>query len=263
MNAYVTISTIYRTPPLIFGHRGAMAYAPMNTLPAFALAIQQGAHGIELDVHRSRDGHPVVIHDFTVDHTTDGSGLVTSMTLAELKALDAGAWFAPQFTGVRIPTLDEVFESIGRDVAVNVEIKAASDDSDGVEAIVAACIRRHAIAERVVLSSFNTVTLRRFRALMPEVPVGYLYAQEHPAPLEEDAFEAYHPFFQLITEQTVVAARDAGKLINAWTVNDPQEIAALARLGVHGIVTDAPDVAVEALSKLADRDPGMDANERE
>ncbi|MDX1995990.1 MAG: glycerophosphodiester phosphodiesterase family protein, partial [bacterium] len=84
---------------LVFGHRGASAYAPMNTLPAFELAAEQGADGIELDVHRSADGHPVIVHDFTVDKTTSGTGYVTGMTLAQLKALDAGEWFNESFRG--------------------------------------------------------------------------------------------------------------------------------------------------------------------
>nr|MCU0514644.1 glycerophosphodiester phosphodiesterase [Anaerolineae bacterium] len=143
---------------LVFGHRGAKAYAPMNTLPAFELAATQGAHGIELDVHRSRDGYPVIVHDFTVDHTTDGRGLVTALTLAELKALDAGSWFSPAFAGTRIPTLDEVFAAVGQRLYINVEIKAAHEDSDGVEQVVADCIVRHAMQRRVLVSSFNPLT---------------------------------------------------------------------------------------------------------
>jgi glycerophosphoryl diester phosphodiesterase len=248
MSARTIIADMYRSQPLVFGHRGAKAYAPMNTLPAFELAAQQGAHGIELDVHRSRDGHPVVIHDFTVDATTDGTGLVAALSLADLRALDAGSWFGPQFAGVRVPTLDEVFEAVGRRLLVNVEIKAEGEETDGVEEAVAACIRRHDIAERVVVSSFNLPTLRRFRRLMPGVSIGYLYAQVEPTSLDDSAFEAYHPHLSDVSPELVEAARSTGKVINVWTVNDPAHIAALARLGVHGIITDVPDVALEALS---------------
>ncbi len=247
MTARTTIAEMYRTQPLVFGHRGAKAYAPMNTLPAFELAARQGAHGVELDVHRSRDGHPVVIHDFTVDATTDGTGPVAALRLADLRTLNAGAWFGPQFAGVRVPTLDEVFEAVGRRLLINVEIKAEGEETDGVEEVVAACIRRHGMAERVVVSSFNVLTLRRFRRLMAEVPVGYLYARAEPAPLEASAFEAYHPHASLVFPELITAATGAGKVINAWTVNDPMQIATLARLGVHGIITDVPDVALAAL----------------
>ncbi|MFZ4814035.1 MAG: glycerophosphodiester phosphodiesterase, partial [Phototrophicaceae bacterium] len=120
------------TLPLVFGHRGAMAYAPMNTLAAFELAAQQGAHGIELDVWLSADDALVVIHDFEVNHTTNGEGRVGSMSLAEIKALDAGSWFSPEFAGTQIPTLDEVFETVGKKVFVNVEIKSVSMDNQTI-----------------------------------------------------------------------------------------------------------------------------------
>src|SRR5258708_40094259 len=112
MSALSVIQAMYANGPLVFGHRGAKAYTPMNTIPSFELAATQGAHGVELDVHRSKDGYPVIVHNFSVDETTNGTGCVTAMTLSELKALDAGSWFSPQFKGVTIPTLDEVFEAV-------------------------------------------------------------------------------------------------------------------------------------------------------
>ena len=145
MNASEVIAAMYAGEVLVFGHRGARAYAPQNTIPAFELAVQQGAQGIELDVHRSRDGQLVILHNFDVDETTDGSGRITEKTLAEIKALDAGSKFAPEFAGTPIPTLDEVFEAVGKRLFVNVEIKSESVETDGVEQVVAECIRRHAM----------------------------------------------------------------------------------------------------------------------
>ncbi|MCS6837096.1 MAG: glycerophosphodiester phosphodiesterase [Anaerolineae bacterium] len=235
---------------LVYGHRGAKAYAPMNTLPAFQLAAEQGAHGIELDVHRSKDGYPVIVHDFEVDETTNGTGHVTEMTLAELKALDAGSWFGPEFTGVRVPTLDEVFEEVGGRLFINVEIKSESVETDGVEEVVAECIRRHNMAARVLVSSFNPHTLRRFRAIMPEAPIGYLVAPaylEELGVLDDLAYEAYHPYHEMINAEMVVAHAALGRHINAWTVNDPQRGVALRDMGVRGIITDAPDTMLAAL----------------
>ena len=122
---------------LVFGHRGAMASAPMNTMAAFELAIAQAADGIELDMQLSRDGYAVVIHDYTVDKTTDGSGNVRDKTLAELKSLDAGSWFRQTFAGERIPTLDEVFDTLGDQLFVNVEIKSTGENSGDIENVVA------------------------------------------------------------------------------------------------------------------------------
>jgi len=249
--AAAILEAMYTSTPLVFGHSGAQAYAPSNTLPAFELALQQGAQGTELDVHRSKDGYPVVLHDFTVDATTNGSGHVADLTLAELKALDAGIWFDPAFAGVTIPTLDEVFEAVGRALFINVEIKSISQETDGVEAVVADCIRRHTMQERVFISSFSPLTLRRFRDLLPDVPLGFLYGLESPA-IAHDlmagfAVEAVHPEDALIDQALVDKADAAGQRVNAWTVNDLDRAQALARMGVDCIITDAPDRILQAL----------------
>ncbi|PJF42129.1 MAG: glycerophosphodiester phosphodiesterase, partial [Phototrophicales bacterium] len=139
---------------VVFGHRGANAYTPMNTLPAFELAAQQGAIGIELDVHRSQDGQVVLMHDFTIDATTNGTGVVTEMTLAQLKALDAGSWKDERFIGTQIPTLDEVFEAVGARLFINVEIKSKTLKTDGIEALVAQKIQQFGMKDRVIVSSF-------------------------------------------------------------------------------------------------------------
>lgn len=235
-----------RHQALVFGHRGARAYAPMNTLPSFELAVAQGADGIELDVHRSKDGYPVIVHDFTVDSTTDGSGQVTDMTLVELKALDAGSRFSAAFAGTRIPTLDEVFEAVGQKLFINVEIKSVSLETDGVEQVVADCITRHGMSGRVLISSFNPFTLIRFRAILPDVPIGFLYSAESPQGVFEAlgsvAYEAFHPHYGLITAESITPHLAAGRVINVWTVNDAAQAASLRDLGVTGIITDQPDV---------------------
>src|SRR5690242_18182539 len=141
VTAQSVIEKIYSSGQmLVFGHRGASAYAPMNTLPAFELAALQGADGVELDVHFSKDKQLIVLHDFTVDHTTNGTGFARDMTLAELKTLDAGSKKDPKFAGVQIPTLDEVFAAIGQKLYINVEIKSETAETDGVEQAVADCL---------------------------------------------------------------------------------------------------------------------------
>lgn len=243
---------VYTGNMLVFGHRGAKAYAPMNTLPAFELALQQGAQGIELDVHRSKDGHAVICHDFTVDATTNGTGFVTQMTLAELKALDAGSWFAPTFTGVQIPTLDEVFEAVGQQLIVNVEIKSMDiETTDGVEQVVADCIRRHNMVDRVIVSSFNPHTLIRFRQIAPEIAIGFLHMASAGMPTAEvmarHAYEAFHPYYQDITPELVAQTHAAGRVLNTWTVNDPDDALRLRDWGVDCVITDNPDIILQAL----------------
>lgn len=238
--------------PLIFGHRGAMAYAPMNTLEAFELCVEQGADGIELDVHLSKDGELVILHDFTIDHTTDSTGTVTEMTLAELKTLDAGSWFDEAFAGARIPTLSEVFEAVGDKLYINVEIKTLSEEGDGTEEAVMACIRKHDMTERVIVSSFNPYVLKRYRRIDPDMPIGYLL---HPFSLEQasygllepDDYDTLHYFYEMITDDELRFARQHGKAINTWTVNEVDVAKNLVEKGVRGIITNTPDVMVEAL----------------
>jgi glycerophosphoryl diester phosphodiesterase len=230
---------------LVFGHQGARAYAPSNTLPSFELAAAQGADGVELDVWLSKDGHLVVIHDDTVDATTDGTGSVQDMTLAELKSLDAGTWYNPRYAGTRIPTLDEVFDTVGRRVIVNVEIKTLEDNratSNGIERTVADCITRHGLQDRVVVSSFSLATLKRFRAIVPHVAIGFLYATFDAL---GDQFvrqcEYLHPYHELLTPEYIEQLPPLP--LNTWTVNEPDRMDALLEMGVRGLITDKPDVA--------------------
>ncbi len=239
------LDNMYDGQLLVFGHRGASSYAPMNTLPAFELAYEQGAQGIELDVHRTTDGELVVIHDFTVDATTNSSGSVSDFTLGELKQLDAGAWFDECFAGTRIPTLTEVIESVGRKLFINIEIKSRSIETDGIEEAVAKCIALHNVQDRVIVSSFNPLTLARFQNAMPNVPIGYL---NMPSDINlEVAYDASHPIHLMVDEAYMEAVRREGYRVNTWTVNDPQRAAELGNLGVDAIITDKPDVVLDAV----------------
>jgi glycerophosphoryl diester phosphodiesterase len=233
---------------LIFGHRGAKAYAPMNTIPAFELAVEQGADGVELDVWLSKDGYPVIIHDDTVDGTTDGHGSIQEKTLAEIKALDAGNYFDAKFAGTRVPTLDEVFEAVGKKLIINVEIKSNETRREGIEQVVADCLTRHNMQRRVIISSFDPRVLKTFREVMPDVPIGYLYAPNYrffPEVMETLIHEAKHPYHDLLTPE--YASSLHGYRINTWTVNEPERVKALIELGVDAIITDKPDMAVEVL----------------
>ncbi len=255
---------------LVHGHRGARAYAPMNTLPSFGTAIRQKADGIELDVQLTADGHLVVIHDFTVDGTTDGSGAVKDLVFGKLREFNAAAKFLPMakpleesipenFGKVPIPTLDEVFtlvrDSAGPDFMVNVEIKAPYCDADaaetpsgpaGIEQAVADSIARFGMADRVIISSFNPPTLKRFKALCPQIPIGFLVEENVPVDttrlMSGTAHEAWHPRFSMVRPDNTEREHRSGRIINAWTVNDEAEALRLAGLGVAGIITDRPDL---------------------
>ncbi|PJF39879.1 MAG: glycerophosphodiester phosphodiesterase [Chloroflexi bacterium] len=238
---------------LIFGHRGASAYAPMNTIPAFELAAEQGADGIELDVHLTTDGEIVIVHDFTVDASTDGEGCVAEMSLAQLKALDAGSWFDDRFTGTRIPTLDDVFAAVGEKLYINIEIKSASLRSNGVEQAVAQKVAQFDMQERVLISSFNPFALRRFRKAAPEIPIGFLHHPNYYPRLRYALIglkpQADHPFHEVIDEAYMNKARQRHQAVNTWTVNDTTRAIELRELGVNVVMTDYPDVIKTALSE--------------
>ena len=155
---------------LILAHRGASAYAPENTLAAFRLAREMGADGIELDVQLTRDRVPVVIHDDTVNRTTDGQGIVTEMTVGEITRLDAGTWKADEYRGERTPTLAQVFDALGdwlkpsgrsRPCLINVELKSERVRTGGLERQVLNVIARYGVQDRILLSSFNPLCLYR------------------------------------------------------------------------------------------------------
>ena len=236
---------------VVFGHRGAMAYAPMNTLAAFELAHQQGAAGIELDLHLSKDGCPVVIHNATVDETTDGQGAVADKSLLELKALDAGGWFADDLAGEQIPDLDEVFESLGKKLLINVEIKSVPNIKGLVQA-TAASIKRHRMQERVLVSSFNPCVLQRFSQAMPCLMLALLYMPQIQtdvdAMLPDLPYQALHPWHSIIDASYMQRARQNGCYVNAWTVNHPERARELQRLGINGLITDCPDLIAAALA---------------
>src|SRR5262249_31614762 len=156
---------------MAIAHRGASSYAPENTFAAFDLAIEIGARHLELDVHFSSDGHLIVIHDDTVDRTTDGSGPVTSYTLASLAARDAGSWLDPRFKGERIPTLAAVLERYKGRAHLHVELKGHSAD---LAKRTVDLIRSRGMAAEVTVTSFQKAKLEETRLCAPELPTGWL-----------------------------------------------------------------------------------------
>lgn len=240
--------------PQIFGHRGARRAAPENTLPAFQIALDMGVDGLELDVQLSSDGQLVVIHDFALERTTNGSGLVSDHTAAELAALDAGSHFSPDYADAGVPTLQEVLDLVGDGCRVNVEIK--SIDAEGGPAVepLAALIRARGLCDQVIVSSFNPISLVKMRWVDPRVRLGLLYEGRLAPHLQFAWFtsildpEAIHPQAPLVNEEVMQWARARGLEVNAWTVNVIEEARRLAALGVDALITDIPDVLIGALA---------------
>ncbi len=241
--------------PRIIAHRGARGHAPENTHAAFNLAYRMGADGIELDVQCCASGEVVVIHDDTVDRTSDGTGAVATLSLSRLREFDFGRFYGPTFAGERIPTLLEVIEGLPARAIINVEIKNKGTKTNGEEIGVADLVRRMDLYGRVLVSSFNPFVLRRMRRVDRRVPIAYLYEAKSPLflrPLPVRTLlhpQALHPDFRVVTRRMVLAAHRRGYEVNTWTVNDPADLARMVACGVDSIITDYPDRLVALRSE--------------
>jgi glycerophosphoryl diester phosphodiesterase len=247
-----------------------MDFAPQNTLPSFALAVEQGADGIELDVQLTRDGVLAVFHDARVDKLTDGRGPLSSLSWSEVKTLDAGSHFGPTWKGTRIPTLEDVLAALPPGLFVNVELKTALSESgwwsrwntivrgprrlspariDAARresAPLAAATARLLAAEpsRFIVSSFDPLALEAFRRELPSIPLGFLHSPTEPwntpALIKDIAHEAWHPHHTQVTAEAVVQQHREGRRVHTWTVNDASHAVKLAAAGVDAIITNRP-----------------------
>jgi glycerophosphoryl diester phosphodiesterase len=241
--------------PIVFAHRGDCAHAPENTLAAFKMAADKGATAIELDVNLSSDKQVIVIHDASVDRTTNGNGNVRSLPLAALRDLDAGAWFNEQFRGEHIPTLEEVFATLGKRIFINVELKDFVAPGDDLVPNVVELVKKFGLQETVMFSSFYQRNLLIAKRLLPEVSCGLLALPGFlgwPARTfgyRRKEYQAFHPNSKNVTLGLVNRAHAAGKRVHVYTVNDVEELKRLVGIGVDGIFTDDPAQALKVLGK--------------
>jgi glycerophosphoryl diester phosphodiesterase len=237
--------------PIIIGHRGASADAPENTLAAFRLALEQGADGIELDAKLTADGQVIVIHDPTVDRTTNGKGKIKELTLAALRELDAGGWKNPQYAGEKLPMLDEVFETVGHRLLVNVELTNYADPGDALLEKVAELVKRHGVEKNVIFSSFLPNNISRIRKLLPGVPAGLLALEGSTGILSRSFIgrwfspQMIHPYFTDADRAYIAREHRRGRRVNVWTVDEPDDIRRLITDDVDGIITDNPKLALQ------------------
>lgn len=229
---------------LRIGHRGAAGTHPENTLASFRHAVALGVDGIEFDVHRTSDGHLVVIHDPAVDRTTSGKGLVMALSLAEIQSFDAGSWKDPAFAGERVPTLRQVLHEIPPAVKLFIEMKAGSQYYPGIEGELLEMLREEGALDQVQVSSFDHQALHRLHQLDPALPLGMLTASNLLDPVgmaRAIGVTAIHPTWEWVSPDLVEAAHEAGLPVHAWTVNLPLAIQLMKGLGVDGIMSDFPD----------------------
>lgn len=245
----------------IIAHRGAPTFAPENTLPAIRKALEIGVDMIEIDVHQTKDYVLVVIHDESVDKTTQGNGYVKDMTLEEIRALDAGAWFDPSFIGTKVPTLEEVFRIMDDRTKLLIEIKKGSPYYPGIEDQVLQVIAMHEFEERVEIKSFERSVVEYIRKRAPNIPIGKSVSFRMPlfwiiidrglrwGSVYDYEVDVLHTHWFTTTPGLVRRAHDQGFEVYAWDVNTEGKMRRLINMGVDAIETDYPHVLKEILEE--------------
>ena len=240
--------------PIVIAHRGDKTHAPENTLAAFTLAAENGADAIEFDVKLTGDGQVIVLHDQSVNRTTDGTGKIYQLPFAAVRELDAGGWFSESFRGERIPTLDEVFETVGQRLCMNVELANYLNPFDNLVPKVVDLVKKHALQKRMLFSSFLTRNLLKTRLLLPEVSRGLLSLRGKLGwwgrnfTWHADYF-ALHPHWTDVNPGLVQRVQSTGKRVHVWTVNFEEDLKRMIGLGVDGIITDDPQLALRLLGR--------------
>ncbi len=252
----------------VIAHRGASGIAPENTLAAVDIAIEQKVDMIEIDVHLSADGQLMVIHDESLERTTDGEGMIHEYTAKELKKLDAGAWFGPEFSEEKIPTLDEVLTRIRGRATCLIELKWAEEFLyEEIVAKVHESIDRNNAEDWVVIESFEEDYLVQSNAIDPSIPVQKLIVFEESAPLFsfhldnefhlgdvdlESYYKGLNPYYLSLTQRRVVGLHVQGLTVYTYTVNEREDMEKLLLMGVDGIITDFPDRLIDLKNNWPD-----------
>jgi len=258
---FLLVTFIWAGDIQVIAHRGFSGIAPENTMAAFQAAADLGV-GFELDVTLSSTGEVVIIHDDTVDRTTNGQGAIGDLSLAEIKLLDAGSWFGEEFAGERIPTLREVLERFGGVVPIDIEIKDRTPHEPLADAVVAE-IERTGMVDQVFVTAFNPYMLVRVREKNPDIRRGMLtgtFKDEDLILIKKVILRRL--LFRGKVKPAIIAEEQVrirkhkvkrwhrhGYEVLVWTVNDEAEMLRMIEVGIDGIITDHPDVLLKLLGK--------------
>lgn len=242
-------------PVLVIAHRGFSGAAPENTLAAFKKAIDAGADMVELDVHLSKDGHVVVIHDDTLDRTTNGKGNVASYTLSQLSEFDAGSWFNPRFSGERIPTLQEVLNLARGRIPVHIEIKKGDLGPYSIADLANRSLQeveKAGMLSQVLFGSFDPAAIDRVSQSNPRARVALIHNQPWTVPQEVTGGRNIAVLScggKVLTQSNISGAHRRGLRIFVWTLNTDEQMQHFLNLEVDGIITNHPDRLVNILRK--------------
>lgn len=240
--------------PLIFAHRGFSSAAPENTLVAFEKALKLPVDGVEFDVQMTRDKQLVVIHDETLDRTTNGHGYIKDHNYSEIEKFDAGSWFSKEFAGQKVPLLDEVLALLSRyNVLANIELKTSFISYKGIEELTLKLVDKYGMKNRVGISSFNPMSIKNVKvidssyktALLEEVVLNNSidFVKELKA-------EAFHVNYKNMGALNVKRFHDAGILVRCYTVNNEADMERLVFWKVNGVFTDRPDIMINMKQRM-------------
>ncbi|HMM10777.1 MAG TPA: glycerophosphodiester phosphodiesterase family protein [Bacteroidales bacterium] len=246
--------------PLVIAHRGASGIAPENTLAAIRKAMETGVNMIEIDVHLTRDMQVVVVHDYTIDRTTNGSGKIKNLDFSQIRAFDAGRWFSAEYAGERIPSLDEVLSLVNGRHKLLIEIKPSRTNDKHTEMKVLESIRSHHAQFWCIIQSFSPKVLQNMRMLDPVVELHQLVVGDVPLlplhyhqTLAGGSFTQYrhvsavNPNHRFASKRKINKLHKRGQRILVWTVDDPQVMEDMIAKGVDGIITNHPERLINIL----------------
>lgn len=240
----------------VISHRGANFFAPQNTIPAFEKALELGIDGFETDVHLTKDGVPVLCHNYTINATSNKKGNITDYTYGELSKFDFGSYFSPVYKGTKIPTVDEFLALVSQsDIKIlNIELKSPKEktETDLVTKTID-LVKKYDLMEKLIISSFNPDLLVEAKKYEPTCKTGLLYsptkkvtwttiAKDPVAFAKSIGADALHPYELFVTRKYVDKAHENGLLVNPWTVDEPRNIEKMLNSHVDGIITNHPDL---------------------
>lgn len=247
--AVLAVFVLAGTPALaqsktkVIAHRGGKVWAPENTMEAFKKSIALAVDGIELDIHRCKSGEIVVIHDETIDRTTDGKGLIKEMTYDELQKYSAGLWFSSKFKNEKIPLLKDVLKLVDGKVHLFIEVKNAPIRYVGLEGDLAKLLDSYKHKDKITVISFDHQFLKRFHKLAPQYSIGFLdvaIVSDIGSYARSIGAKAWNPGFGEIRKDAVEVAHKEGLTVNPWTINGKKKWQSALEMGVDGIITDDP-----------------------
>lgn len=246
----------------VISHRGANKEAPQNTLPAFKRSLEIGVDGFETDIHLSKDGVPVVCHNYTIDETSDGEGKINDLTLEELRSHDFGSYYNEKFKGTTLPTLEEFLALCeNADIQImNIEIKPPLDGNMAIVEKTITAVKEHGLFGKLLISSFDPNVLVECKKIDSECKTGFLYAPNKVFFYKQMLFgyvkfakkikaDYLHPHYFAVTKSYVRKLHKNGIGVNPWTVNKPDDIRRMLKMGVDGIITDLPALVNELVAE--------------